>query len=312
MLESATEVGFGHDKPQNLTILPFHSVIRLLPSNMVKWKNIFPSNSSVELAGAVGMGIGIVAGGFLTRYLADKKKDSSLSRPPYTPGNKITTTRQPPNFGNRVHIFDPSELKSSYNLMISTVTPRPIALVSSRNKETGIDNLAPFSYFGAVGHDPPMLAIGFCRKGSDRVQKDSLVNVLGQKEFAVNIISNWYIDQANHSCGLFSPDVDEFEQSGLTKGKCQIVKAPRVQEAAVTYECVLEYVHPVVNKDNQPTTEIVLARVVRIHVDESVLASTGDLSKPVVDTLKLQPLGRLGGNMYSTIGEVVDIPRPKV
>ena len=296
-------------------------------------KNALTIAPSQQLAGAIGVGIGVLAGSFLTRYLMIARNSSiakSLaSRPKYTPpggagSDSLTSTTTPAllpssDFGKKVHVFDPSKLKSCYNLMISTVTPRPIALVSSRNKETGIDNVAPFSYFGAVAHDPPMLAIGFCRKGREKLMKDSLVNILSQKQFAVNIISAWYLDAANHSCGMFPPDVDEFEMSGLTKvNECETVDAPRVKEAAVTYECELEYVHPVVNAEtNQPTTEIVLCRVVRIHVDETILAKdkekqSFDLTKPAVDTMKLQPIGRLGGNIYTALGETVDIPRPKV
>lgn len=195
--------------------------------------------------------------------------------------------------------------------MISTVTPRPIALISSRNPETQIDNLAPFSYFGTVGHDPPMLAIGFVRK-SPTVQKDSLVNILKSRQFAVNIISEWYLDAANHSCGNFPPHVDEFEQSGLGKVNCEVIAAPRVQQAAVTYECEVEFVHPIVNATGTPSSDIVLAKVVRIHVDQEVLIPNFDPTKPEVDTAKLKPVGRLGGNVYTTLGELVDIPRPKV
>ena len=316
------------------TSIPFSGISDLLSRVADQSKNIVTSNMlpSLQLAGAVGVGIGVLAGSFVTRHLMIARSTSSTrkslaSRPTYTPPggsagdiptSKINQALLPsPDFGKKVHIFDPSKLKSCYNLVISTVTPRPIALVSSRNKETGIDNVAPFSYFGAVAHDPPMLAIGFCRKGS--AMKDSLVNILSSKQFAVNIISAWYLDAANHSCGMFPPEIDEFEMSGLTKvNDCEAVDAPRVKEAAVTYECKLEYVHPVVNAEtNEPTTEIVLCRVVRIHVDETVLEKNEetrgfDLTRPVVDTIKLQPMGRLGGNIFCTIGETVDIPRPKV
>jgi flavin reductase (DIM6/NTAB) family NADH-FMN oxidoreductase RutF len=250
----------------------------------------------------------------LSRFLSGSKISKAASsignRPPYIPGQQPTLPT--PTFGQHVEIFNPSDLKSSYSLMISTVTPRPIALVSSRSAKSGIDNVAPFSYFGTFAHDPPMLAIGFCRDGADRLQKDSLQNILETKEFCVNLISEWYLDAANHSCGNFKAEVDEFTESGLTKSKCVVVKAPRVQEAAVSYECKLEYVHPVKNDNGDPTTEIVLARVVRVHVDREVLVENFDPTKPAVDTSKLRPVGRLGGNVYCGLGQKVDIPRPRV
>lgn len=260
------------------------------------------------LAASATMGLGA---GFALATWWNRRPAATLgrlaSRPSYTPGQVPTV---PSGFGNKVHIFDPSNLASCYNLMISTTTPRPIALVSSRNPKTGVDNVSPFSYFGAVAHDPPMLAIGFCRKGGEK--KDSLVNILESKEFAVNIISEWYLDAANQSCGDYASDVDEFVESGLNKGECEVVKAPRVKEAAVSYECVLDHVHTIKNDSGNETTEIVLAKIVRFHVDEQVLVDGFDPLRPNVDTLKLKPVGRLGGNVYTTLGDTADIPRPKL
>ena len=36
------------------------------------------------------------------------------------------------------------------------------------------------------------------------------------REFTVNIINEWFIEAANHTCGPYDPDVDEMELSGLT------------------------------------------------------------------------------------------------
>lgn len=262
--------------------------------------------SVVATAAAIGLGVGFVAATWWNRRIPCLGR--LASRPSYKPGQ--TPLLPSENCGRKVHVFDPSKLTSSYNLMISTATPRPIALVSSRNPKTKVDNVAPFSYFGAVAHDPPMVAIGFCRNRGD--QKDSIANILESKEFAVNIISEWYLDAANHSCGNFASDVDEFVESGMTKGKCEVISSPRVKEAAVSYECQLEHVHTIKNAGGVVTTEIVLAKIVRFHIDDEVLAENYDPAKPNVNTLKLKPIGRLGGNIYTTLGDFADIPRPKV
>lgn len=291
-------------------IVPQLSSVLILFRKETMGTDATSNNVGLVAACTVGFASGLAAGVFFTR-----KKPAILSRPKYTPGQKPQLPSA--TFGKSIEVFNPSSLASSYHLMISSVTPRPIALVSSRSKQDDdgkvVDNVAPFSYFGCVGHDPPMLAIGFCRKGRDKVMKDSLANVLARKEFCVNIISEWYLDAANHSCGMFPPDVDEFDVSGLTKVEdCLEVNAPRVKEAAVTYECKLEHCYPMANeKTGLPTTEIVLARVVRVHVDHDVLKNGYDPTKPEVDTNKLKPVGRLGGNIYSMLGAQVDIPRPQ-
>eukprot|EP00980_Cylindrotheca_fusiformis_P029270 scaffold22788_cov215-Cylindrotheca_fusiformis.AAC.2 len=264
------------------------------------------STNAVAAAAVVGLGAGFVAATWWHRRVQSIGR--LASRPTYKPGQ--TPIRPSEDFGKKVHIFDPFKLASSYSLMISTTTPRPIALISSRNPKTLVDNVSPYSYFGAVGHDPPMIAIGFSRGRGQK--KDSLVNILESKEFAVNIISEWYLDAANHSCGNFPPDVDEFVESGMTKGSCEVISAPRVKEAAVTYECQLEHVHTISNAGGVETTEVILAKVVRFHIDNEILVENFDPSKPTVDTMKLKPVGRLGGDIYTTLGETVDIPRPRV
>jgi len=52
--------------------------------------------------------------------------------------------------------FDPSALRTheQYKLLTGTVTPRPIALVTTLG-EKGL-NAAPFSFFNAIGVKPPM------------------------------------------------------------------------------------------------------------------------------------------------------------
>ena len=268
----------------------------------------------VVAATAVGIGIGMVAGSFLQRYLKNQSTLGQVrrltSRPSYKPGQ--TPALPSPSFGQKVHVFDPSQLHSAYNLIISAITPRPIALVSSRHPVTGVDNVAPFSYFGCVGHDPPMIAIGFCRNRNG-VMKDSIANIVASKEFSVQIISEWYLDAANHSCGAFSPEIDEYQESGMTKASCETIQAPRVKEAGISMECKVTHIHPMTNpQSGKPTTEIVLAQIVKIHVDETLLVPGFDPLNPVVDTTILQPMGRLGGNLYTTLGEIVDIPRPQV
>ena len=258
---------------------------------------------------AAAAAVGIVVGTALGRFLGTRSISTLATRPTYHPGQKPLLPS--PHFGRNTITFDPSQLTSAYNLMISTITPRPIALVSSRHPKTGIDNVAPFSYFGCVGHDPPMVAIGFCR-GRNATMKDSITNILASKQFSIQIISEWYLDAANHSCGAFPPHVDEYVESGMSKEECKTINVSRVKEAGVTYECALVHVHTMQNAHGMPTTEIVLAQVVQVHVDETLLVKGYDPLKPEVDTTKLKPLGRLGGNCYSSLGEIVDIPRPHV
>jgi flavin reductase (DIM6/NTAB) family NADH-FMN oxidoreductase RutF len=178
--------------------------------------------------------------------------------------------KQPHPFGNAAHkSIDPQALASSYFLTISAVVPRPVAFVSSRSA-AGINNLAPFSYFNAVAHDPPTLCVGIC-KNRDGSNKDTLNNIEETGEFVVNIISDWMVESANHTCGAFPPNVDEMSVVGLTPLPSEVVAPPRVAESAVNMECKLSGKHEVVNDKGEVTCIVVFGRVVRFHVLEPLV-----------------------------------------
>ena len=151
-----------------------------------------------------------------------------------------TGENQPIPFDNKSYkSWTPAELRSGgglYPFVISAVVPRPIALVVSISK-SGILNCAPFSYFNVISHDPPLVAIGLCINGRTKTKKDTLNNIEETGQFVVNIMSSWYVDSANHTCGNFPPEENEMILAGLTNIKSDLVTPPRVGEAAVQLEC---------------------------------------------------------------------------
>ncbi len=83
-----------------------------------------------------------------------------------------------PFLGGTWRSYSAQQLRASggvYSLLISSIVPRPIALVSTRGANGSL-NCAPFSYFNAVSHDPPLIVIGFSHN-RDGSKKDSLVNI---------------------------------------------------------------------------------------------------------------------------------------
>eukprot|EP01006_Ploeotia_vitrea_P016133 TRINITY_DN46626_c0_g1_i1.p1 TRINITY_DN46626_c0_g1~~TRINITY_DN46626_c0_g1_i1.p1 ORF type:complete len:592 (-),score=21.61 TRINITY_DN46626_c0_g1_i1:25-1641(-) len=207
--------------------------------------------------------------------------------------------------------FDPNNMEGgAYSLCISAVVPRPIGFVASVG-EDGSHNLSPFSYFNIVAHNPPMVVLGICRK-PDGSKKDTMLNIEQTKEWTVNIISEWFVEAANHTCGNFARGVNEMKESGLHAIPSVNVKPPRVSEAGVQMECVLKQLYEVDdNKTGKPSSCVVLGEVVRFHVHEKLLGST-PTGKPVVKLEGYRPVSRLGGNSYSTLGRVFDLARPVV
>jgi flavin reductase (DIM6/NTAB) family NADH-FMN oxidoreductase RutF len=192
----------------------------------------------------------------------------------------------------------------NYKLLISAITPRPIGFVSSVAAD-GTRNLAPFSYFTFVNHDPPIFVLGFS-KGTG-VPKDTCSNILETGEATINIISEWYVEAANYCSINAPPGISEWEVSGLTPLKSNKVKPAHVAEAAFSVEAKLLHHHEWVSKvsGNQSGTLVVMEGV-NFHIREDVVNE----AKNIIDPAKLQPVSRLGGITYSRTTQGFEMTRP--
>ena len=191
-----------------------------------------------------------------------------------------------------------------YKLLIGSVAPRPIAWVSTRSAD-GQNNLAPFSFFNVFSVAPPVLgfAPGYKKAppGGVRPPKDTLRNVIETGEFVVNIVSHKLAEKMNQTSGEYPDDVSEFEAAGLTAVPSQVVKPPRVGECLMTMECKL------LQTIDFGQSSLVLGEIILIHLDESVYKHDGTINLDV-----LQPIGRLGEDLYSTVKDRFSMARPKV
>ncbi|KAK7439787.1 hypothetical protein VKT23_017361 [Stygiomarasmius scandens] len=209
---------------------------------------------------------------------------------------------------------DGEEMSKVYYLMLSGIQPRPIAFVSSIS-ESGVENLAPFSFFNAVTPYPPLISYAANRLGGGRF-KDSAENVKATKEFTVNIISVPWAEQANFASIDPPSDVSEWELTGLTKLPSTYVKPPRVRESAFSMECelfqALEIIHP---KTKEHTGTVIYGLIKCIHVRNDVLADTktleasGHRAKLVADPAKLRTIARMGDISYGYVSEPFRLPR---
>lgn len=198
--------------------------------------------------------------------------------------------------------FETKELepRDAYRLLISTVIPRPIAWVSSMGKDGSV-NLAPFSFFNAVGNSPPtiMIAIGQ-RKGDD---KDTLRNLKETGGFVVHIADEELSEKMVQTSGDWSYGTNEFEQARLESVPSFHVKPPRLKNAPVAMEAKVTQIVPV----EGTTSTMVLGQVISFHIREDLLRENG-----TVDPNRLKPVARLGSTEYTTLGKVFSLIRPKV
>ncbi|KGO90001.1 flavin reductase family protein [Flavobacterium suncheonense] len=198
--------------------------------------------------------------------------------------------------------FDPQliDQKATYKLLTGAVIPRPIGWISTISKD-GIPNLAPFSFFNAVGEDPPHVMFSTVRPNNSN--KDTLNNVLETGQFVVNMVVEEIVEKMNTTSQAVSPDINEFELAGLTPTPSVKVKAPRVLESPVNMECELVH-HYTLEDSKHGGATIIVGRIVMFHVDESVLL---DDFKINMETYK--PVARLAGSNYSKLGEIFSIKR---
>ena len=200
-------------------------------------------------------------------------------------------------------IIDPQAIPASlaYQLLTTTVIPRPIGFISSLSPE-GVANLAPFSFFNAVCGEPPMIMFG---AGNRHPLKDTLRNVQAIREFVVNIVSEEIAEAMNLTAADYAPHISEFGVSGLTPVPSDLVRPPRVLESPVNMEC---RVHDIIEVSSRPMGgSIVIGEVIRFHVRDSIIDK--DM---LIDPDKLKPVARLGGPSYSRIRDRFDMIRPVV
>jgi flavin reductase (DIM6/NTAB) family NADH-FMN oxidoreductase RutF len=198
--------------------------------------------------------------------------------------------------------FDPELIEPSavYKLLTGSVIPRPIGWISTID-ENGINNLAPFSYFNAVGEDPPHVMFSTVR--GNNTNKDTLNNILANGQFVVNMVTEVLAEQMNSTSQAVASDVDEFDLVELTPISSKKIKPMRVKESPITFECEMVHHYFLENHKNGGAC-VIIGRIVMMHIDESVLL---DNFKINMETYK--PIARLAGSNYSKIGEIFSIRR---
>ena len=196
-------------------------------------------------------------------------------------------------------ILDPASAAPAdvHRLLIGVVVPRPIAFVSTISQD-GRRNVSPFSFFNAISSRPPLLAISINTRGGE--PKDTLRNIRETGDFVINMVDEALNARMVQSSGDWPADVDEFALTGLTPVASDRVKSPRVAESPASLECVLERVVEF------GTTSLVVGEMVRAHVHDDVLTDGR------VDPSKLRAVGRLGGDAYSVVRDVLHVARPRV
>lgn len=189
-----------------------------------------------------------------------------------------------------------------YKLITSTVVPRPIALVTTFHEDTG-HNAAPYSFFNAMGEDPPIFVLGLeDRPGSSEV-KDTTWNIRETGEFVINLVDQ-DLGPAMNTCAIaFPKGVSEISEAGLHLLASEKVKPHRIDESPVSFECQTVDLIRIA-----PRRFLAIGRAVFMHVRDGLF----DSEKGYISPDRYKPLGRYFGKFYVKDHALFEMEVPSV
>ena len=179
------------------------------------------------------------------------------------------------------------------NYLQYAIAPRPICFASTIDSKGNV-NLSPFSFFNMFSTNPPVCVFSPARRVRDNTTKHTLENVLEVKECVINIVDYAMVQQMSLASTEYAKGVNEFEKAGFSMLESQLVKPPRVAEAPVQLECIVNQVIPL--GDQNGAGNLILAEIKLIHIKEEILDIEGK-----IDQAKIDLVARLGGDWYCRV-----------
>ncbi len=202
----------------------------------------------------------------------------------------------------------PGEIKTAqlHGFLLGSVAPRPICFASTIDAD-GVPNLSPFSFFNVFGSKPPILIFSPARRVRDNSIKHTLENVYATKEVVINVVSYNIVQQMNLASCEYPKGINEFEKSGFTPLKSDIVKPFRVKESPVQMECKVLQVIETGNEGG--AGNLIICEMVCMHIDDNVLDEHGK-----IDPHKIDLVARMGADYYCRAsGEAVfEVNKPNM
>lgn len=190
-----------------------------------------------------------------------------------------------------------------HGYLLGAIGPRPIAFASTVD-EKGRPNLSPFSFFNVFSANPPILIFSPARRVRNNTTKHTLENVLQTNEVVINMVNFDIVQQMSLSSTEYSEGINEFEKSGLTMLKSDLVKPFRVAESPVQFECKVTKVEALGQEGG--AGNLVFSEVVKVHIDKSILLDDG-----TIDQNKIDQVARMGGNTYTRANQgLFEVPKP--
>ncbi|HEY9017910.1 flavin reductase family protein [Thiomicrospira sp.] len=184
-----------------------------------------------------------------------------------------------------------------YRYLVGGIVPRPIAWISTQNSD-GVQNLAPYSFFTVASVNPPVLAITHIPSRA-QAEKDTLKNLRSNLQCVINIVSAAQTQSANASSQPLANHESEFKTFDIASTPSQQVSPDSVADSKVRYECQLRDIVEV-----STGGQLILVELIGIFVDDDLIQDG------VINSAKLDAVGKMGGDEYSLTRELIKAKRP--
>ena len=201
--------------------------------------------------------------------------------------------------------FEPKDLSVGklHGLLLSSIAPRPIAFASTIDAE-GNPNLSPFSFFNVFSANPPIMIFSPARRVSNNTTKHTQENAELTKEVVINVVNYDIVQQMSLSSTEYPEGVNEFEKTGLTMLKSDMVKPYRVAESPVQFECKVNNIIKLGTEGG--AGNLIICEVVKLHIANEILNEDGTINQERLDLV-----ARAGRSYYSRAKKgFFEIPKP--
>ncbi len=176
-------------------------------------------------------------------------------------------------------------MKVPLNSAVRLISPRVTALITTVDKQDRV-NAAPYSWIYPISYNPPLVGVGVGGK-----HKHTYINAKETGEFAINIVSEDFAQQAVNCEEQHEPGEDLLKKHGLRTTPPEKIKTPRVRESRAVLECRLKDIIEVEGSDHV------------ILVGEVVAAeSAGGLEE-------IRPLMHDSGKKFRSVGKEIVLNR---
>ena len=144
------------------------------------------------------------------------------------------------------------------------VLPLPVVLISTISK-AGIQNAAPWGNITPILRplDEILLA--------SWLRRDTLDNIRETGEFVVNVPPATMVEEVMICARNFPPEIDEFEEAGLTPRPSTVVAPPGIEGSVAWMECRL------VEEITREMYALVIGSVVHLEVNDRYATDGGDM-----------------------------------